>query len=65
MTTKRTNPGFPKDIYVHFEEDGRDGDLFLVANEDIKSVAEVGEPRRVGIYRFVRTATVKTEVKCS
>ncbi len=56
---------FPKEIAVVWNEDDDNDFPFLMAFEDVKYVAIVGEKVKAAIYELKAETTVTTEVKAS
>ena len=52
----------PETLFVRVEKPEND-EPYLVADRDINDTAELGESRKVGVYRLQKIVTVTTEVK--
>lgn len=57
----KAKPKFPAEILITRE--GPATEPWLAVNESLHTVAEIGETKIAGVYKFVRTVTVTTSIQ--
>ncbi len=49
---------FPKSVFVYWDKEGRDGEKYLLVDEDINKIVNVGEEKTVAIYELKGLKTI-------